>query len=46
MDLFPKTVIVGDDWDWEGVRQAVETIARDRSVRYEAYHTGWRILRS
>ena len=45
MDLFPKTMIVGDDWDWEGVRQAVETIARDRHVRYEAYGTGWRILR-
>ncbi len=45
MDLFPKTMIVGDDWDWEGVRQAVETIARDRGVRYEAYGSGWRILR-
>ena len=45
MDLFPKATIVGDDWDWEGVHRAVETIARERKVQYEAYGSGWRIFR-
>ncbi|MCR4416057.1 MAG: hypothetical protein NUV77_26885 [Thermoguttaceae bacterium] len=37
--------IVGDDWDWQGVRQAVETIATQRALGYETLGTGWRILR-
>jgi hypothetical protein len=35
---------VGDERDWEGVRQAVETIAAQRALGYETLGTGWRIL--
>jgi hypothetical protein len=44
LDLFPRATIVGDDWDWEGVRTAVETVAKDRSLRFETLSPAWRIL--
>jgi hypothetical protein len=45
MDFFPKATVVGDGWDSDGVRRAVEDAARERAVRYEAHGSGWRILR-
>jgi hypothetical protein len=44
LDLFPKAKIVGDDWDWEGVRMAVETLSQERGIKYENHGTGWRIV--
>jgi predicted O-methyltransferase YrrM len=44
LDLFPDAAIVGDDWDWEGVRTAVETTARQRNLRFEAEGSGWRLI--
>jgi hypothetical protein len=45
LDLFPAATIVGDDWDWEGVRTAVETVVKDRGLKCESRGTGWRIIR-
>ncbi len=45
LDLFPHAAIVGDDWDWEGVRQAVNFVAQDRGLRFETAQTGWKIMR-
>jgi hypothetical protein len=44
LQLFPKTPLVGDDWDWPGVRQAVEELARERTLKLEVRGVGWRIL--
>jgi predicted O-methyltransferase YrrM len=43
LDLFPEATIVGDDWDWEGVRAAVETVGRQRSLQVDVLGTAWRI---
>jgi hypothetical protein len=45
LDLFPRAVIVGDDFNWDDVRRAVETVAAERGITFEAFGTGWRILR-
>ena len=45
MDLFPKAAIVGDDWDWESVHTAVETLAKQRDFKYEVHKTAWQIIR-
>ena len=45
LDLFPQTRIVGDDWNWDGVRRAVETVAEQRRLRVEVFGAAWRILR-
>jgi hypothetical protein len=45
LDLFPQTTIVGDDWNWEGVRRAVETVAAERDLQYEVVGSGWRLVR-
>ncbi len=45
LDLFPRAVIVGDDYDWDEVCRAVETVARDRGLRCESVGPGWRLLR-
>jgi len=43
LDLFPETRIVGDEWNWEGVRRAVETIASQRKLHVEVFGAAWRI---
>jgi predicted O-methyltransferase YrrM len=45
LDLFPNAVIVGDDWDWEDVRRAVEAVLAPRGVRCEVLGTAWRVVR-
>jgi hypothetical protein len=45
LDLFPKALIVGDDWNWDSVRKAVETVAASRAIQYEVFGSGWRIVR-
>jgi hypothetical protein len=45
LDLFPRAVVAGDDYDWDEVRRAVETVCRDRGLRCESVGSGWRILR-
>ena len=44
LDLFPTARIVGDDWDWPGVQQAVEQLARERQLKVEVLKTAWRII--
>lgn len=44
LDLFPQARIIGDDWNWESVRQAVQEVCRERNVRCEVHGVGWRIL--
>ena len=43
LDLFPKAVVVGDDWDWDSVRQAVVDEARQRGRRVEVHGVAWRL---
>jgi hypothetical protein len=45
MDLFPNAIIVGDDFNWDDVRRAVETVSKDRGLKHESRGAGWRILR-
>lgn len=41
--LFPQTVVVGDDWNWEGVQRAVTEVAQRHGYRVEAHGVGWRL---
>jgi hypothetical protein len=43
LDLFPTAHIVGDDFNWDDVRRAVETIATQRGLTVAVSGTGWRI---
>lgn len=45
LDLFPRAVLVGDDWNWPGVQKAVEEVAKGRRLKLEVLHTAWRIAR-
>ncbi|MBI3866030.1 MAG: class I SAM-dependent methyltransferase [Planctomycetia bacterium] len=45
LDLFPSAVIVGDDWDWEEVRKAVEAVLAPRGLRCDVLGTAWRVVR-
>lgn len=45
LDLFPSAVIVGDDWDWEEVRKAVEAVLAPRGLRCQVLGTAWRVVR-
>jgi hypothetical protein len=45
LDLFPQATIVGDDWNWDTVRTAVQTVVKDRGLKCESRGTGWRIVR-
>jgi hypothetical protein len=44
LDLFPRAMLVGDDWNWEGVGKAVEGACRERRIPCEVQGTAWRIL--
>jgi hypothetical protein len=41
--LFPATPIVGDDWDWESVRRAVEKSASDLNRNVQIMGTAWKL---
>ena len=43
LELFPESTIVGDDWDWDGVREAVTEIANARNLALETDGSGWTI---
>ena len=40
---FPKAIIVGDDWDWEGVQRAAAEIAQQSGRRLETHGVGWKL---
>lgn len=44
LDLFPQATIVGDDWDWIGVRQAVEDVCRARNIAVQVHGVGWSVM--
>lgn len=44
LDLFPQARIIGDDWNWGGVRQAIQEVCRQRRLQCEVHGVGWRIL--
>jgi hypothetical protein len=39
--FFPSATIVGDDWNWDGVRQAATAFSKAAGRRLEALETGW-----
>ncbi len=41
-ELFPEARVVGDDWNWEGVRRAVTEVAEQQNVEVEAHGVAWR----
>jgi hypothetical protein len=42
--LFPKAELVGDDYDWQGVQNAVDRFARDEGLRVERIGArGWKL---
>jgi predicted O-methyltransferase YrrM len=41
--LFPRAALVGDDWDWDGVRQAVSEVAREQSLKLQTHGVAWRL---
>ena len=43
LDLFPGAVVVGDDWDWEGVRRGVRLVADRRRRSVEVRGVAWRL---
>ena len=45
IDLFPEAIVVGDDWNWDGVRTAVQTVVKNRGLKCESHGAGWRIVR-
>jgi predicted O-methyltransferase YrrM len=42
--LFPRATLVGDDWDWDGVRRAVREIEQRESLKLETHGVAWRFL--
>jgi hypothetical protein len=42
--LFPKAIIVGDDWNWEGVRRAATDFSNAVGRPLEALESGWCVL--
>lgn len=44
LDRFPGVRIVGDDWNWPGVKRAVEQLVALRRLKLEVFETAWRIL--
>ncbi len=42
--LFPQATIVGDDWNWEGVRRAATAFSAAAGRRLDALEAGWCIL--
>ena len=42
--LFPRAIIVGDDWNWDGVRRAATDFSTATGRRLEALEAGWCIL--
>jgi hypothetical protein len=44
-ELFPRAALGGDDYDWRGVREAVDTFARRHGLVVERFGArGWRLL--
>jgi predicted O-methyltransferase YrrM len=43
LNLFSKTVIVGDDWNWPGVQQAVREVAERRRLSIYVEGVAWRL---
>lgn len=39
--LFPRVTIVGDDWNWEGVRRAAMKFSSATGRTLEALEAGW-----
>jgi hypothetical protein len=44
LDLFPAATVIGDDWDWESVRRAVETVLQARNHQCDVLGA-WRVVR-
>jgi predicted O-methyltransferase YrrM len=44
LEFFPEAVVAGDDWDWEGVRSAVEAVARERGLEVRPHGSAWRLV--
>lgn len=45
--LFPRAHIVGDDWDYEGVRKAAQTVARENGLElFVQSHKCWTYSKS
>src|SRR5690242_7526234 len=43
-DLFPRAVLGGDDYDWRGVREAVDQFAQRQGLVVERFGArGWRL---
>lgn len=45
LELFPAATIIGDDWDWEGVRKAVDTVAKDRGFVVKPRGSSWELMK-
>lgn len=43
LDAFPRAAIVGDDWQWQSVREAVLAVAKRRGLLIEACDNAWRL---
>jgi hypothetical protein len=42
LELFPAATVIGDDWDWPGVEQAVTDVAGLRRLKIETDGVAWR----
>lgn len=42
-ELFPHAPLIGDDWDWPGVQQAVREAAERLQLKIETHGVGWRM---
>jgi len=38
---FPEAILVGDDWDWQGVRAAVINYCHKQKMRFHVYGNCW-----
>ena len=44
-DAVIEALGTGDDWNWEGVQRAVQSVADQRKLRIEVFGAAWRIVR-
>jgi hypothetical protein len=42
-ELFPQSPLIGDDWDWPGVKRAVTEVARQLGLDVDVNGVAWRI---
>ena len=42
--FFPRSKICGDDFTWQGVKEALDFLTKERSMNFKTYETCWELI--